>query len=219
MILRNAVCSGETTWKGWTVKKKKPSLYKPGQPQRFPGDWGSQIWRQTAHEGCTFLIPTHRPPLPPGNIHGTHFCQRLSQPQDHSAAGRIKSMKNSNDTIGNRNRDLPACSVVSQPTAPPRALRIEAHGLTRRGFYHRTRNGTRIASYDKRWSKQLWLWNWSKWLCPDWTINNKDRKNPSKLRIASVSLSNVTSFVMLERMWKGYSTDGVTSKRTSYVCT
>ena len=31
-------------------------------------------------------------------------------------------MKNSNDTIGNRNRDLTACSAVSQPTAPPRAF-------------------------------------------------------------------------------------------------
>jgi hypothetical protein len=31
------------------------------------------------------------------------------------------SMKNSNDTIGNRTRDLPACSAVTQPTAPPRA--------------------------------------------------------------------------------------------------
>jgi len=31
------------------------------------------------------------------------------------------SMKNSSDTIGNRNRDLPACSAVPQPTAPPRA--------------------------------------------------------------------------------------------------
>ena len=28
-------------------------------------------------------------------------------------------MKNSNDTIGNRTRDLPACSAVPQPTAPP----------------------------------------------------------------------------------------------------
>ena len=27
-------------------------------------------------------------------------------------------MKNSNDTIGNRTRDLPACSAVPQPTAP-----------------------------------------------------------------------------------------------------
>jgi hypothetical protein len=30
-------------------------------------------------------------------------------------------MKNSNYIIGNRTRDLPACSVVPQPTAPPRA--------------------------------------------------------------------------------------------------
>jgi hypothetical protein len=48
----------------------------------------------------------------PENIPGTHFCKRLSQPKGHSAAGRIMSMKNSNDTIGNRTRDLPACSAV-----------------------------------------------------------------------------------------------------------
>jgi hypothetical protein len=30
-------------------------------------------------------------------------------------------MKNSNDTIGNRTRDLLACSAVPQPTVPPRA--------------------------------------------------------------------------------------------------
>ena len=41
-------------------------------------------------------------------------------PQGHSAAGRIISMKNSNDTIGNRIRDLSACGAVPQPTAPPR---------------------------------------------------------------------------------------------------
>jgi hypothetical protein len=32
------------------------------------------------------------------------------------------SIKNCNETIGNRTRDLPACSAVPQPTAPPRAL-------------------------------------------------------------------------------------------------
>jgi hypothetical protein len=32
------------------------------------------------------------------------------------------SMKNSNDTIKNRTRDLPVCSTVPQPTAPLRAL-------------------------------------------------------------------------------------------------
>jgi len=30
------------------------------------------------------------------------------------------SMKNSNDTIGNRTRDLPTCSAMPQPTAPTR---------------------------------------------------------------------------------------------------
>jgi len=34
-------------------------------------------------------------------------------------------MKNSNDTIENRTRNLPACRAVSQPTAPPRAPKTE----------------------------------------------------------------------------------------------
>jgi hypothetical protein len=45
----------------------------------------------------------------------------LSRPQNHSAAGRIMSMKNSNDTFGNRARDLPTCSAGPQPTVPQRA--------------------------------------------------------------------------------------------------
>jgi hypothetical protein len=76
--------------------------------------------RQSAHEGGKVVSPTHRPPLPPGNISGTHLCWRLSQTQGHSATGRIMSMKNSSDTFGNRTRDLPACSAVPQPTALPR---------------------------------------------------------------------------------------------------
>jgi hypothetical protein len=37
------------------------------------------------------------------------------------------SMKNCNDTIGNRTRDLPACSAVPQPTAPPRTPFTESY--------------------------------------------------------------------------------------------
>jgi hypothetical protein len=34
-------------------------------------------------------------------------------------------MRNSNDTVGNRTRDLPTCSAVTQPTAPPRVPLFE----------------------------------------------------------------------------------------------
>ena len=64
----------------------------------------------------------HRPPLPPENIPDTNFCWRLSQPQVHSATGRIMSTKNSNDTIVNRTRDLPACWAVPEPIAPKLTL-------------------------------------------------------------------------------------------------
>ena len=59
----------------------------------------------------------HRPSLPPGDIPGAHLYFRLSRPQNYIATGSIKSMKNSNDPIGNRTRDLSACNAVSQPTA------------------------------------------------------------------------------------------------------
>jgi hypothetical protein len=43
-------------------------------------------------------------------------------PQGHIAAWRIRSIEESNDFIGNRTRDLPACSIMPQPTTLPRAL-------------------------------------------------------------------------------------------------
>jgi hypothetical protein len=73
--------------------------------------------KKSAHQYVKVFSRTYRPPLPIGNIPDTYFCYRLSQPQGHIAAGRAMPIKNSNDTIGNRNRDLPACSAVPQPTA------------------------------------------------------------------------------------------------------
>jgi hypothetical protein len=68
-------------------------------------------------------LSTLRPgrPLLPAKISGTHFCYRLSRPQDHSAAGRIWWIEKSNDLIGTRTRYLPVCSIVPQPTTLPPA--------------------------------------------------------------------------------------------------
>jgi hypothetical protein len=101
--------------------KVKQSHYSPWQALMVPGGWDSQILRQSAHKCGKVVSPTHRPPLPPGHIPGSHFCQRLSRPQDHSVTGRIMSMKKSSYTIGNRTSDIPVCSTVPQPTTPPRA--------------------------------------------------------------------------------------------------
>ena len=48
------------------------------RPLGFPGGWGSQISRKSAHEEDQVVSPVHLLPLPQGDIHGTHFCYRLS---------------------------------------------------------------------------------------------------------------------------------------------
>jgi len=71
-----------------------------------------------AQDGGKVVSLTHQLPLPPENTPDTHFIYRLSQPQGHNATGRIMSLKNLNDTIGNRTRchepstDQPLLSAV-----------------------------------------------------------------------------------------------------------
>ena len=74
-------------------------------------------------KGKDKAIPVQTWTCPEGSRRpGPHLCYRLIRPQVHSAAGRIMSMRNSND-MGNRTRVLPACSGVL--TAPPRAPLLE----------------------------------------------------------------------------------------------
>jgi hypothetical protein len=55
------------------VKKVKESRNRPGVAQRVPGGSDSQISMTSAHESGEVVSLTHRPPLPPGNVPGTHF--------------------------------------------------------------------------------------------------------------------------------------------------
>jgi hypothetical protein len=60
-------------------------------------------------------------PPPPRKIPGIHFCYRLSRPQGHNAAERIRSIEKIH-FIGTRSRDLPACSIVITHSALKNSL-------------------------------------------------------------------------------------------------
>ena len=101
-------------------KKGKRVKAIPVQAWRVPGGWGPGF-HDNRHIKVVTLSDLGTCHLyRPGIIASTHFCQRLSRSQGHSVVRRIISLENSNDTIGNRTRDLPACSEVPQPTVPPR---------------------------------------------------------------------------------------------------
>jgi hypothetical protein len=73
-------------------------------------------------------------PLPPGRFLVLISVKRLSRPQGHSAAGKIRSIEKEH-VIGTRTRDLPACSIVPQPTTLPPAPYI-SYVLCSYGMLH-----------------------------------------------------------------------------------
>jgi hypothetical protein len=75
--------------------------------QAWTGPWGSRRLRLVE-----FLENRHMKMVkvsalrtgrfyPPRKVPGTHFCYRMSRPHGHSAAGRVRSLKNSSDPIRN----------------------------------------------------------------------------------------------------------------------
>jgi len=84
------------------------------------GNSVSQISRKSAPVGGKLSALHTGPSYIPGNIPGNHSSYGLSRPQSHSAAGRLKSMKNPSGAIGNRTCGIPACSGVPHTTVLPR---------------------------------------------------------------------------------------------------
>ena len=60
-------------------------------------------------------------------------------------------MKNYNDTIGNRTLDLPTCSTVPQPTAPPRTPLYMYIYKIYKSIFTKPQVGSKIR-YENRWS-------------------------------------------------------------------
>jgi hypothetical protein len=75
------------------VKTKAFPLQALGRPLGFQEVEAPRISGKSALEGGRTVSPRHRPSLPLGKISGTHFCQRLSRFQGHSAARRIVTEK------------------------------------------------------------------------------------------------------------------------------
>jgi hypothetical protein len=90
------------------------------------GPWGCEMSRlphfleNRVTDDGEIVSLTRRPHFTPQEDFWYSILLGLSRPQGHCAAGRIRSIEKSND-IGNRTRDLPACSIVPQPTMLPRA--------------------------------------------------------------------------------------------------
>ena len=103
-VISNSLCNLRTGL-------DRPWRFQNDEIPRFQDNRHTEVVKLSALRTGSFY--------PPGNIRGTNFCYRLS-----AAAGRIKLMKNFNDTIRNRTRFHPACNAVSQPNAPQRATTL-----------------------------------------------------------------------------------------------
>jgi hypothetical protein len=103
------------------VKKVKLSLQQAVEAHRVVRHWGPAFSRQSAYRWRWVCQPYAPAAVILQEDSWYSFLLEAESISGHSAAGRIRSIEKSNYLNGNRIRDLPACSMVPQPTTPPRA--------------------------------------------------------------------------------------------------
>jgi hypothetical protein len=114
--------------------KVSSSIYRPVETLSFQEGEAPRISRQSSYEGAKYVTLKHQPALPPPpRRHPWYsFVLGLGRSQGHSAAGKIKSMKNPSYPIGNRTRNSQVCSAAPKPSAPHVVIKI----LSNTNFIH-----------------------------------------------------------------------------------
>jgi hypothetical protein len=126
-------------------------------------------------------------PFTPRRIPGAHSCWRLSWPQGHGAAGRIWSIEKSNDLIGNRTHDLPACSIVPRECNYISKMQRRIHGpseytVASISWPHTISSETSLIikvwlaqNKNMNFGNVLWIrrWSWKGTLNNNWNYVNK----------------------------------------------
>jgi hypothetical protein len=139
-------------------------------------------------------------PLHYRKIPSTHFCWRLSRPQGHSAAGRIRSLDKSSDLIGNRSRDLPACNIVLQPTIQTKLYKKTLFIFSYVGPFQES--GVRSAWFHSKYcldvnfkSCVIVVWGVTVWMYEGWAFSALAPR-PTVVCCAYEELSEVLSFLL-----------------------
>jgi hypothetical protein len=125
-------------WKQIKKGKQSNPLCRPGQRLRFQEDEGPRF-QDNRHMNVVRLWALRT---------GLLYAQEISLALISVTGWKDHVNENSNDNIGNRTPDLPACSSVPQPGAPPRdpiaTLRSRLHSVP---TWHVTEQPLYIYSY------------------------------------------------------------------------